>query len=349
MTSFRYLVIFVLLLQACAGPKNETQPDHVIANGQMPNLAKDASGNLGLVYGSGDSLLYQQAAADDVVFSSPQLIARLPHLAASHTRGPQVAATTNGLLVTACTAEGNIFSFVKDANGRWQQTGRVTDRDTMAKENLMALAASGNNAFAVWLDLRDGQNQLYGARSTDGGRTWSKNLLVYASPDTSVCECCRPAVQMQGSNVYVQFRNRIAGNRDLYLVKSGDGGSSFGAAQKLGTGTWKLNACPMDGGALAVLPSGGVQTVWRREATIFAAIPGAAEQALGTGKGCTVEVVNNAPVYAWTEDGNVVVQSASGKQLVGKGSSVVLKAINNNRVLCVWELEKQVHAAVVAL
>lgn len=53
----------------------------------------------------------------------------------------------------------------------------------------MAFSADGNNAFAVWLDIRNdnGKGQrIFGAQSSDGGVTWSKNILVYASPDNTV-------------------------------------------------------------------------------------------------------------------------------------------------------------------
>ena len=48
------------------------------------------------------------------------------------------------------------------------------------------------------------------------------------------------------------FRNNVNGSRDEYLVESRDGGRSFAAARKLGSGTWPLNGCPMDGGGLAI-------------------------------------------------------------------------------------------------
>jgi Neuraminidase (sialidase) len=109
--------------------------------------------------------------------------------------------------------------------------------DTVAKENLMALSADGQNAFAVWLDLRDKHNKIFGAKSSDGGKTWGKNIMIYASPDTTVCECCKPSVVIKGNNVYGLFRNWLNGNRDLHIIQSTDGGLNFGQAQKLGTGS----------------------------------------------------------------------------------------------------------------
>jgi hypothetical protein len=68
----------------------------------------------------------------------------------------------------------------------------------------------------------------------------------------------------------------------MYLARSRDG-ITFSKPEKLGTGTWKLNACPMDGGALALL-NNRVVTVWRRGHDIFLASPGEKEERFGTGR-----------------------------------------------------------------
>lgn len=322
----------------------------IIAPGRMPNLSRDHSGIVHLVYGNGDSILYRYSRDKGSSFSSPVVVAILPELAASHMRGPQIATTSNSLVVTACNNKGDIFSFTKEQSGNWSQAVRVNDVDTIAKENLMALSAHGNTAFTVWLDLREGHNRIYGAKSTDAGKSWSKNILVYASPDTTVCECCKPSVVVKENKVYVMFRNWLNGSRDLYVIQSSDGGNTFSQARKLGKGSWKLDGCPMDGGGLAVNESGHVETVWNRKGVIYACEPGKEEKKLGEGKNCTMESLNGRNVYAWVEDGNVVVMKPQGvKEKLGKGQLPVLKAISNEHILCVWENEKQIHKAVLEL
>jgi hypothetical protein len=316
----------------------------------MPAIAKDEKNNLHLVYGSGDSIMYSYSQDNGNTFSKPLLISVLPHVYTFATRGPQIAATNNGIVVTACTSQGDIYSFYKETDGNWKRGNKVTDVDTIAKEGLMALSAYGNDVFAVWLDLRGNQrNKIYGAGSVDGGRTWSKNIMIYTSPDSTVCECCKPSVVVWKNKVAVMFRNWLNGNRDLYLVQSNDAGISFGPAEKLGTGSWKLDGCPMDGGAVA-FNNGTPETVWRRETKIFEATPGVSENEIGEGRGCTIEIVNNKNIYAWVENGEVVVINPQGqKKVLGKGSQPVLKTLNNKQVICVWQNEKQIHAAVVAL
>ena len=233
-------------------------------------------------------------------------------------------------------------------SGNWKAANRVNDIDTVAKEGLMALSADGQNTFAVWLDLRDKHNKIFGAKSIDGGKSWSKNIMVYASPDTTVCECCNPSVVVKGDKVFVMFRNLLQGNRDLYLAQSADGGNTFNQANKLGTGSWVLNGCPMDGGGLAVDKNDIVQTVWRRESKIYTAEPGKAEKEIGEGRGCTIEIIAGSMVYAWTEKGNVVCLLPDGKkEIVGKGQLPLIKAIDNKRLICIWEHEKEIYRSVI--
>lgn len=339
-----------ILFQSCKDQTKENNAGSAIAKGQMPNITKDHSGVLHLVYGNGDSILYFFSDNNGNTFSSPALISVLPGLAASHMRGPQIATTDSAVIVMACNEDGDIFSFTKNKSGKWTAASRVNDADTVAKEGLMALAADGQNTFAVWLDLRDKHNKIFGARSTDGGNTWSKNIMIYTSPDSSVCECCKPSVVMERNNVYVMFRNWLHGNRDLYLIQSSDAGNRFGEAQKLGNGSWALNGCPMDGGGLTISDNNNIQTVWHRQSKIFSCEPGKQEIELGKGKSCTMESVNGQNVYAWTENGEVVILKQQAVKInLGKGQLPLLKSVDKKHIVCIWENEKQIYKAVVEL
>lgn len=322
----------------------------LIADGQMPSLINDKLNNIHLVYGNGDSILTASSTNQGETFSKPLLINVLPKLAAASSRGPQIAITESGITVLACNKDGDIFSYLKSAAGKWSAATKVNDMDTTAKEGLMGLSGDGNKLFAVWLDLRDKHNKIFGSGSTDGGKTWSKNKMIYASPDTTVCECCKPSVVVKGSNVYVMFRNWLNGNRDLHLIQSTDAGKTFGQAQKLGKGSWALKGCPMDGGGITIQEDNKIQTVWRREGKIYACEPGEPEKEIGEGRGCTLASVNNQTIYTWTENGQVVcLLPKTGKKILGKGRYPVLQAMSADKVVCVWENEKQIHAQVVQL
>ncbi|HEU5052111.1 MAG TPA: sialidase family protein [Hanamia sp.] len=323
--------------------------EFVVAEGQMPSLVRAGDDGVDLVYGKGDSILYTHSN-DGKAFSDPVLVDVLPGLYSFATRGPQIAETDSGPVITACTQEGNIFSYYKKGSN-WFKGALVNDTAGIAKEGLMDLSADGKKVFAVWLDLRGNQrNKIVGARSEDGGKTWLPNKILYVSPDSVVCACCKPSVAVHGKEVDVMFRNWLGGNRDLYLLHSTDGGVSFSPAQKLGEGSWILNACPMDGGGLAINENGKVQTVWRRKDSIYADVPGEKEKLLGAGKNCTVANVRDQFYFAWSDSSKIRLLTPDGKKLsLGEGMLPVMTSINEHEILCAWEDEQQIHAALIHL
>ena len=349
----KFILPLFLLLGLMGDKKIENRPDKgSLGKGQMPALAIDGKGIVHLTYGSGDSLLYSNSKDNGHTFTKPELIEVIEGLAANATRGPQITTTNMGLNVIAATDAGNIWSFIKIYGEVWKKGSLVNDIDSVNLEGFADVASDGKSQlFAVWLDTRyNKQNKLYGSSSSDGGRTWSANIKVYESPDSTICECCRVSAVMKGMNVYVMFRNQLYGKRDLHLVSSSDAGKSFGNAEKLGKGTWELKGCPMDGGDLAVTPEGTVQTVWRRESKIYLCEPGEPEIELGEGKSCTVENAHGMNVYAWVKNGNVICKFSAGNIIIlGKGHSPALKAVGNNQVLCVWENEKQLYSSVIQI
>ncbi|MFN8271959.1 MAG: hypothetical protein U0U33_16955 [Chitinophagaceae bacterium] len=333
-----HLLLLSFLFAACNDQNKTTTSSVNIGAGQMPALAKDASINIHLVYGIGDSIMYTSSANGGATFIAPVLVDTLADLVDFATRGPQIAATKNGVAIIAVNQQGDIFSYTKDQSGKWLKAGKVNDTDTTNKEGFLGLSSDGNNnLFAIWPDLRDNnRNKIYGAQSNDGGQTWNTNKLVYASPDSTVCECCRPSVLMYENHVYVMFRNFLNGNRDLYLIQSDDTGATFGTAQKLGIGSWQLDGCPMDGGSIS-MDAQNVQTVWRRRDSIFSAIPGKAEQFISVGKGCTVAAKENTTVYAWVKDGKILYKiNDSAAQVIGNGNSPVVQVIDEKSFICAW-------------
>jgi hypothetical protein len=332
--------------------KNSIPSTQIIAEGERPNLFVDNKNIIHLTYGKGDSILYCYSSDKGKTFSASVVVDTIPNLFSFAMRGPQIAAINKTVVIIATNQKGNIFSWQKDGSGKWLKGARVNDVDTIAKEGLTALGSDGNKYLvAVWLDLRnDNKNNLYGARSSDAGKTWSENFMIYTSPEGHICECCKPSVAINGSNVFMMFRNWLNGNRDLYLIKSSDGGATFGAAEKLGTGNWQLNGCPMDGGGLAIAGNNIVQTVWRRKNKIYTCEPGKEEKEIGEGKSCAVASSGNKNMYAWVQNGKVICLLPGGKkQEVGKGNLPVLKFVNEKEVLCVWEQDKNIMRSLIQL
>ena len=132
------------------------------------------------------------------------------------------------------------------------------------------------------------------------------------------------------------WRNELEGSRDMYLASSRDG-ATFSTPQKLGEGTWKLNACPMDGGGLAVTSS-KVLTAWRRETHVFLAEPGRPETRIGSGKDVALALSGRQTYVAWV-DGTKVDVWIDGKvqELSADGAFPSLTSLPGGGVMAAWE------------
>ncbi len=132
------------------------------------------------------------------------------------------------------------------------------------------------------------------------------------------------------------WRNWLGGARDMYLAASPDG-TTFPAAQKLGTGSWQLNACPMDGGGLAA-SSGRILTAWRRDGAIFLAEPGQTERQVGTGKDVAL-ALSGIHAYALWSDGSKIEAWKDGviEVVSNGGASPALSALPTGGALAAWE------------
>ena len=98
---------------------------------------------------------------------------------------------------------------------------------------------------------------------------------------------------------------------------------------------------------LVISKSGNLQTVWRREGKIYASSPGMPEKEIGEGRSCSMETINNKNIYTWTTNGNIIILKPSGEQInLGKGSLPLLKALNKEQAICVWEYEKRIYSSV---
>ncbi len=167
------------------------------------------------------------------------------------------------------------------------------------------------------------EGKIYVSYSDDDGKTWSQSKLVYKSPDGSVCECCKPSITSDTKGeVYIMFRNNVAGSRDLHVTKSVDNGASFSEPEKMGTGTWKINGCPMDGGGIIIDDNGVFNTVWQRDGEVFMANSNTNEQQLGFGRSPSISSNANKTniVFTMGEDIMTTDSKLALPEKIGTGS-----------------------------
>ena len=320
-----------------------------------PQMAANQS-MVALAFGAQNGIYFRASHDEGKTFSPAVKVAEGGIVPLSRHRGPRIALAGNTIVITAVTgkkaaegthahglpSDGDLLVWRSTDGGKhWSSGVAINDVPGAPTEGLHSLASDGKNTlFAIWLDKRSGKGtRLYGARSTDAGATWSKNVPVYESPEGTICECCHPSVAIDaGGQVVVMWRNWLDGNRDMYLARSRDG-MNFSTPEKLGTGSWPLNACPMDGGGLAV-SGANIVTAWRRGEDVFLAEPGRVEKRIGAGKDVALATSGDRTYVAWTK--GVAIESWNGSKievLAKTGAFPSLVSLPHGGVLAAWEAD----------
>ena len=98
-----------------------------------------------------------------------------------------------------------------------------------------AIATAGDRVFVAWADFRNYNWEIFGARSVDGGRTWSRNVRI---DDYLAGERLneRPTVAF-GANGTVHAAwadlRAVEPDTNIFYARSDDFGATFGAARRL--------------------------------------------------------------------------------------------------------------------
>ena len=141
------------------------------------------------------------------------------------------------------------------------------------------------------------------------------------------------------------FRNALGGARDLYLLRSTSGQQSFGKAQKLGEGSWMLNACPMDGGGIAHAGDRTI-TAWRRDLDIFLAEPGRPETRLGKGHDVALAATRERTYVLWVENSELISWiDGRIETLAPKAAMPAIAVLPNGGALAAWEADGGISVA----
>ena len=325
--------------------------------GVQPQLAK-LGDRVFLAYGQ-DNVVSVHSSGDDGRTFGPAVRFTVPgRMSLGMHRGPRIAVTANAVMVTVVAgakgggADGDLLLYRStDAGATFGEPVVINDVPGSAREGLHAFAATSQGfVTAAWLDLRGKGTRIYSAVSRTHGAQWSSDELVYASPSGSVCECCHPSIAVgpggDGRDRAIMFRNNLDGNRDMYVVQSMDS-ISYEAPRKSGTGSWKLDACPMDGGGL-VLYRSGIVSVWRRENDVYLAVLGSPEKRLGTGRDPVIGRFGDYLDVAWSSPQGIVLTRAGGPlATLGDGRFPAIVSFADRTVVA-WESQGTVKVLSVA-
>ena len=196
-------------------PVRVTSADGPDREGKQPQVAVDARGRIYIAFGRGNTVRLA-SSTDGGRSYDVNTVGEVGSLALGMRRGPRVAATDSSIVVTAIGGregkgrDGDVLAWCSEDGGKtWAGPTRINAVEGSAREGLHGMAAGPEGrVYCTWLDLRSEKMEIYGALSKDGGATWEPDVLVYRSPDGSVCTCCHPSAAFgPDGTLHVMWRN----------------------------------------------------------------------------------------------------------------------------------------------
>jgi hypothetical protein len=332
--------------------------------GSQPRVVSGGGRRVAVVFARAGEILIADSADAGKAFGEARTIARIDGLMLGMRRGPRAVVTNDTMVVTAIAAEkGNVASgdvwawSSTDGAKTWSKSTRpINSVPGSAREGLHGMASGpGGMVACVWLDMRNTPKDRHGTEvwmtlSNDGGATWQEDRLVYRNAGGTVCECCHPSVTIDADKgIHVMFRNAKEGARDMYLTSSRDGGRTFTDSQKLGRGTWPLNACPMDGGSATFDAKGNVKTVWMRAGSVFTTTAGADEQRLGNGRQPVLVALPSGSWTGWIDGTSLMARWPNGptQKLADQANFPTASPGSDGSVVIAWQQNNDVFVDVI--
>jgi len=125
------------------------------------------------------------------------------------------------------------FSRSPDGGNNWTTNVRINSTQASPVNQIspdLAWDAARNWLYAVWQDGRNGNYDIYFAYSTDYGSSWSTNLRL--NDDVGSAAQLNPSIVVEPTgaapSIYVVWQDKRNGNDDVYIVRSDNGGISWG-------------------------------------------------------------------------------------------------------------------------
>ena len=128
------------------------------------------------------------------------------------------------------------FARSYDAGQTWSTDVRVNqDPITNTVNQLnpqMVYAGDTKTLYVVWQDNRNGNYDIYFAKSTDDGQTWTEpagNPINDNAVDPNADQMNPSIAYLPGGKLFVAWQDRRNGNNDIYMAMSEDGGDTWSA------------------------------------------------------------------------------------------------------------------------
>jgi hypothetical protein len=267
----QFLPFFIVILAYISPVRAEVKYLETPGGGIQPKVAIDGNGTTHLIYYKGKANagnLYDTWKSKGGNWSAPMVVNSTKDSAISMgtIRGAQFAFAQDGRIHVVWN--GSAVGLTKGAAGppMWYARSNPEGKGFEIQQPVSGNSpVDGGGTVVVdrkgiihvfWHSGKHGGNEqdrrIFVRSSWDSGRSFSPEKAI-SPPNLGVCGCCSiQAGADSQNNLYVIFRTADAkGNRDICLLVSGDGGSSFdhGVADE-----WKVAACPMSSMSILETP-----------------------------------------------------------------------------------------------
>lgn len=119
------------------------------------------------------------------------------------------------------------YKHSSDGGISWGTDTRLTNNSSNSL--YPSVSVSGLAVNVIWQDDRDGNEEIYYKRSTDGGNSWDSDTRL----TVDAAESHYPSVYTAGSVVHVVWQDIRIGGWEIYYKHSNDGGITWGADTRL--------------------------------------------------------------------------------------------------------------------
>lgn len=250
----------------------------VVAKGRNPKLLARRAHGLMMLYsapasgGQGMDIYYQSSNDVGDTFTPPQRVNQLAGEVSDHgENSAQLLVSPDDATLYAVwngrDPKNPQVSQIRVASGaammtRWSPAVTVNDDGLPVSHGFQGAAVSPEGTlYVAWLDGRDGVERsregvtggvtsLYLSYSTDGGKTFAKNVRIAQG----VCPCCRASIGFAKGAVVVSWRGTEAGDmRDVMVSRSTNQGATWSTPKLVARDGWKIKGCPHVGPSVTAL------------------------------------------------------------------------------------------------
>lgn len=255
---------------------------HHLQNEQSgPSSTIDDKDDIFIVWVEEGDVMFSKSTDNGKTFSTP---VKVNDVAGCQWDRPKIAVDENGKIYVAWLSlkqrewgPGDIrISTSDDGGSRFSSSTIVNDDRNHNIRVFPAITIDENDiVYISWLDRRekdpdpDKIAHLYFAKSSNGGKSFTKNIKINARTPGGACDCCQPVINITDGIIYATWRNTIHNVRDIYVAISRDGGNTFSRGTRVSSDNWSISGCPKSGPSFAV----DGRTIYVAWMTVVSGIP----------------------------------------------------------------------------